>query len=83
MSEIVAQLTDFRQRVLQADKLRLEGDPEGAEALMPSRDELIEAIKAYRQSLIQRAPARSSASSAKAQAAAIEAMENLSELFKK
>jgi len=83
MSEIVAQLTDFRQRVLQADKLRLEGDPEGADRLMPSRDEMIEAIKAYRQSLNQKASSRSASSSSKAQAAAIEAMDNLSELFKK
>ena len=45
MSEIVAQLTDFRQRVLKADKLRLEGDAAAADELMPTRDELIEAIQ--------------------------------------
>ena len=81
--EILAQLTDFRQRVLHADKLRRDGDKEGADKLMPTKEELIQAIKAYRQSLGAKQSARAATSESKSRAAAIASMDNLADLFKK
>ncbi len=81
--EITSTLIDFRQRVLQADKLRLEGDAEAASRLMPSRQELIQAVKAYRQSLATRSTSRKTTTESRAKANAIKTMDNLSDLFKK
>lgn len=75
MSELIAQLQDFRHRVLQADKLHRQGDTEGAKALMPSKEELVQAIKAYRATIGQRAPARAASAKAKSKAAEVLAMD--------
>lgn len=79
---IVAELADFRQRVIEADKLRLQGEGDKADTLMPSRDEVIEAVRRYRKSLEGKAKARSSTSAKKAAASKIQTMENLADLFK-
>ena len=77
--EILNQLQDFRQRILQADKLRRQGAVDEGNALMPSREELIQAVKAYRQSIGQRSGARATSAKAKTSAAAVASMapENL------
>lgn len=80
-AEILLEIQDFRQRVLQADKLRRQGDEEGALSLMPSREDLIQAIKAYRQSLGSKAPARAASAKVKSKAAEISQMDDLSKLF--
>lgn len=80
-AEIISQLQDFRARVLQADKLRRTGDLEAAQSLMPSREELIQAVKAYRAALGTRAPAKAASASSKSKAATIAQMDDLSKLF--
>lgn len=75
MSEIIAQLQDFRSRVLTADKLRREGDTEAADKLMPSREDLIQAVKAYRASLGQRTATRAAGAKEKSEAARVATMD--------
>lgn len=79
--ELTLQLSDFRLRVLEADKLRRLGDTEKAEALMPSRDEVIQAIKAYRQAISQKAPKRSASAEKKTEAQKLRTMNDLKKLF--
>jgi len=73
--EIIHQIQDFRQRVLQADKLRRQGDEEGAKSLEPTKAELIQAIKAYRKSIGERSASRAASASSKAQAAQVLSMD--------
>lgn len=79
--EIIAQLQDFRQRVLQADKLRRQGEEEEARKLEPSNDEIIQAIKAFRESMQDRKASRTSSAQTKTKAKKLEKMEDLSALF--
>lgn len=82
MSDILAQLHDFRQRVLEADRLTREGKIEEAEALRPSKSDLVEAIKAWRKAVsTSRAPAKAASAATKSKAAEIRGMSDLSQLF--
>lgn len=80
-AETSALLNDLRHRVLKAEQLRREGKDDEAEALEPTRDELIQAVQAHRASLSTRQTSRSSSAAAKAGVAKIRATENLADLF--
>jgi len=80
--EVTFQLEDYRQRVLAADKLRLAGDEEGARKLMPTREEIIQSIKAYRKLMTTKQTKRATSSEGKAKANKIKTMDNLADLFK-
>ena len=82
MNDILHQLQDFRSRVLQADLLIREGKETEAEALRPSKAELVEAIKLWRRAVsTSRAPAKSAAAATKTKAAEIRNMTDLKDLF--
>lgn len=80
---IQVQLQDYRERVLQADVLRRQGELDKAEELEPTRDEIIQAVKAWRQAMSQRSTTRASSAAAKGKAQKIKVMEDLNDLFKK
>lgn len=79
--EAQIQINHFQRRVLEAEQLRREKKFKEAEELMPSREELIATIKAYREYIFSKGEKRAAKSAGRQQAAQIRAMEDLNALF--
>jgi hypothetical protein len=69
--EALSRINDLRSRVLQADEALRAGDHDRAQRLMPSDDEIIEALKLARSSRAEAVAAKSAKSEAKAKIASM------------
>ena len=81
--EILVQLQDYRTRVLEADKLVRLGREDEAKKLLPSREEIADAIILWRKSIASssRGTTKAASSATKQKAAKISSMDDLSALF--